>query len=887
MCKASEQCSRHVRRWRDGVVGGQKILSSTVERPASSWRHGLVWLLVAGILLPPSLLAQTFGNPNNPSQNPNLPSSPLPSSPSIGSQIPLTFPFGNLPTPFGQAIVTNPTATEPIVPQHTPCPTPPAPDLSPESTVPNLNDYWPMEANSLLPSSVEQRMRQEEEEQDRRLERIQAEKEKRALEHQAQVEREKKGVSQLETLQSTAQGAGRLGPQQGMQRPPLEQKPFKAELLRQQDFSVEEAFAQFSILQGVKSRLRQYGYDFFDAQAGSFTSVQDVPVGPDYVIGPQDSLAIHIWNVPDNNFNRSYIAPVERDGMVVIPQVGAVPVGGTTFSQAERAIRTRLGSLLKRFELHVSMARIRTMKVYVVGEVARPGAYELSALATASNAIYAACGPSRSGSLRQVRVMRDGKTVGEVDLYEFLMQGDRRQDHRLQAGDVVLVPPLGPVVAISGSVKRPAIYELKPGARLTELLALAGGLTPLSDRQRCHLFRQDPGLPGRNMIDVDLVRALASQGQQKSRLGVEGGDPILLDGDYIRIPTLPTQVVNVVSLVGAVKSPGPFEYRPGMRVKDILTPEQLTVDAYADRAEVVRTDPVTYQTKVMQFSPKALFEGSEADNHFLHRLDQIVIASQLRPPALVLIEGEVRRAGYFTIETGERLSSVLKRAGGFTPNAFPNGIMLIRESVKLKQQAELDRFIAAERQRLTAQSAGIAAGVAGVSAAAAIATSGTLAEQHVLALRLQQLEAIASRVELGRVVVRLDSIERLEGTEDDVVLEARDRITIPTPPQTVGIIGSVKNPSTVVYRPGLELKDYLRQAGGVTEDANKSEMYVMRANGTTDSKYLYAKEMRPGDTIVVPQKVEAKTPQLVLWQTVASIVGSLALTAAGIAVIGR
>jgi protein involved in polysaccharide export with SLBB domain len=759
--------------------------------------------------------------------------------------------------------------------------------LSPESTVPNLNDYWPMEANSLLPSSVEQRMRQEEEEQDRRLERVQAEKEKRALEHRAQVEREKKGASQLPNVQSTVPGSGSTHPQQGMQRPQLEQKPFKAELLRQQDFSVEEAFAQFSILQGVKSRLRQYGYDFFDAQAGSFTSVQDVPVGPDYVIGPQDSLAIHIWNVPDNSFNRSYIAPVERDGMVVIPQVGAVPVGGATFTQAERAIRIRLGTLLKRFELHVSMARIRTMKVYVVGEVARPGAYELSALATASNAIYAACGPSRSGSLRQVRIMRDGKTVGEVDLYEFLMQGDRRQDHRLQAGDVVLVPPLGAVVAISGSVKRPAIYELKPGTRLTELLALAGGLTPLSDRQRCHLFRQDPGLQGRSMIDIDLVRALASQGPQKNRLGVEGGDPILLDGDYIRIATLPTQVVNVVSLVGAVKSPGPFEYRVGMRVKDILTPEQLTVDAYADRAEVVRTDPVTYQTKVIQFSPKALFEGSEADNHYLDRLDQVVIASQLRPPALVLIEGEVRRAGYFTIETGERLSSVLKRAGGFTPNAFPNGIMLVRESVKLKQQAELDRFIAAERQRLTAESAGIAAGVAGISAAAAIATSATLAEQHVLALRLQQLEAIASRVELGRVVVRLDSVERLEGTEDDVILEARDRITIPTPPQTVGIIGSVKNPSTVVYRLGLELKDYLRQAGGVTEDANKSEMYVMRANGTTESRYLYAKEMRPGDTIVVPQKVEAKTPHLVLWQTVASIVGSLALTAAGIAVIGR
>ena len=799
-------------------------------------------------------------------------------------------PFGNygLPTPPGQAIVTSPTATQPIVPQHAPCPIPTAPDLSPENTVPNLNDYWPMAANSLLPTSVEQRMRQEEEERDRQLERLQAEKEKRGLELQSQVEREKKGVSQLQGLQSAVQGAMggiQAQNQQNQQKQQVERKPFTAELLRHQDFSVEEAFAQFSVLQGVKSRLKQFGYDFFDAHAGGFTSLQDVPVGPDYVIGPQDSLAVHIWNVPDQNFNRSYIAPVERDGVVVIPQVGAIPVGGQTFSQAERTIHARLSMLLKRFELHVSMARIRTMKVYVVGEVARPGAYELSALATASNAIYAACGPSRSGSLRQIRIMREGKTVGQLDLYDFLLQGDRRQDNRLQAGDVVLVPPLGTVVAISGSVKRPAIYEMKPGSRLTELLILAGGLTPLSDRQRCHLFRQDPALQERNMIDVDLVRAFASQGAEKNRLGVEGGDPILLDGDYVRIATLPTQVVNVVSLVGAVKSPGPYEYRSGMHVRDILSPEQLTVDAYGDKAEIIRTDPTTYLTKVIPFSPKAVFEGQESENHVLNRLDQVVIASQMRPPALVLVEGEVRRAGYFTIEIGERLSSVLKRSGGFTPNAFPNGIVLVRESVKLKQQAELDRFIAAERQRLTAQSAGIAAGTAGLSVVAA--AGGTMAEQQVLALRLQQLEATASRIELGRVIVTLDSIERLEGTEDDIILESRDRITIPTPPQTVGIIGSVKNPSTVVYRLGLELNDYLRQAGGITEDANKREMYVMRANGTTDSSYLSAKEMRPGDTIVVPQKIEASPPQLALWQTVASIIGSLALTAAGIAVVGR
>ena len=856
--------------------------------------HALIWMLVSSFILPPSLLAQ------------NLPPQAVP--PGMMQQSAPGTP-GSLFTPggfnapgagggFGQAIVTNPTALQPIVPTQTPCPIPLSSDLSSKGTVPNLNDYWPVEPSSLLPSSIEQRMKQEQEERDRRQEKLQAEKEKSSIEYQVQVEREKRGVSQLPfgqgvvpslqqpAAQTQGQPGNSPGGQPGGARPLPEKKAFTAELLRQQDFNVEEAFAEFSVLHGVKSRVRQFGYDFFEAQANTFSPIQDIPVGPDFIVGPQDSIAVHIWNVPDPSFNRSFIVPVERDGMMVIPQVGAIPVGGQTFSQVEQTVRSRLSNLLKRFELHLSMARIRTIKVYVVGEVIRPGAYEISALATTSNALYAACGPARSGSLRQVKVMREGKTVAELDLYDFLLRGDRRFDQRLQSGDVVLVPPLGPVVAVSGSIKRPAIYEVKPGVRLTELLTLAGGLTPLSDRQRCHLFRLDPER-GRIMVDVDLVGALASQGHEKSRPGVAGGDPVLLDGDYVRIGILPTQITNVVSLVGAVKSPGPYEYRPGMKVKDLLIHDQLTMDAYADRAEIVRTDPVTYQTKVIQFSPRALLEGSEADNHVLQRLDQVVVASQHRPPNLVLVEGELKRPGYFTIEMGERLSSVLKRAGGVTQNAFPAGLVLSRESVKLRQQAELERFVASERQRLTAQAAGGAAGASGLSTAAVLSTGGGLAEQQVLSLRLQQLEAITSRLELGRVVIRMDSIEQLEGTEDDIILEARDRILMPTPSQTVSIIGSVKNPSTVVYRPSLGLEDYLRQAGGLTEDANKKEMYVMRANGTTDSAYLAVKELRSGDTIVVPQKIEARTPQLALWQTVASIIGSVALTAAGIAVVGR
>src|SRR5262245_41683447 len=738
---------------------------------------------------------------------------------------------GQKELPPGAPIVTNPTALQPLAPPQTPCPPAPGkPSATIAATGPTLNDFWPADSSAVLPPQADERIKQE---RDKRI---------------------RVGKSASQTPQA----------------------PTK-------DYSVEEAFAQFAVLQNVKSRLQQFGYDFFDTQATTFAPVPDAPVGPDYVIGPLDSLSIHIWNVPEQSLNRSYIVPVERDGTIVIPQIGTIPVGGLTFSQAEKAITNRLSAHLKRFEVHVAMARLRTLKVYVVGEVVRPGAYEVSSLATISNALYSACGPARSGSLRQVKLIRDNQTVAEVDFYQFLMAGDRRHDARLQAGDVIVVPPLGPVAAVSGAVKRAAIYELKTGTRLTDLLQLGGGLTPSANYQRCQLIRLDPD-KGRLMIDIDLSQIMDTSG--KKRPTSNGADLTLQDGDFLRVASLPTQVVNVVTLAGAVKNPGPYEFRPGMAVRDILKLDQFTVDAYMDKAEIVRTDPLTYETKVISFSPKALFENEKAEDIPLQRMDQVVVGTQMRPPSVVFLEGEVKRPGYFTLETGEKLSSVLKRAGGFTTTSFPEGIVLVRESVRKRQQVELDRFLAAERQRLTAQSAAIAAGTIGMSPVSG-AAAGQAAEQQVLNLRLQQVEAVTARVELGRVVVNFRSIEELEGSEDDITLEAKDRISIPQPPKTVSVIGSVKNPSTVVYRVGLNLEDYVRQAGGMTDDASKSEMYVVKANGSTEGAYVRIKDMKPGDTIVITQKIEAKTPQLSLWQSVASIVGSVALAAAGIAVIGR
>lgn len=804
------------------------------------------------LVIPPGLFAQVGGGAAGPPIAFGLSS--------MGSS-------GVLP---GQPIVTNPTALQPIAPPPPACPAPPGPPSTGGGQIPPLHEFWPLEPGTLLPPPVETRMRQEHE--------VRLQQGQRASQARTPVATTQPSPPAPPGASGAVAAAEVAAQAQASQGATAEAK----EPLRSRDFSVEEAFAQFSVLQGVKARLRQFGYSFFDQQTQPSALIHDMPVGPDYVIGPQDSLTLHIWNVPDQAFNRSYITAVERDGTIMVPQIGVIPVGGLTFAQAERVIRARLGTLLKRFDMHLSLARLRTMKVFVVGEVVRPGAYELSALATVSHALYAACGPARSGSLRQVRVVRDGKTVAELDFYDFLLEGDRTQDRQLESGDTVVVPPIGPVVAISGAVKRPAIYELKPGMRLSDLVRLAGGLTPFAGLDRCHVFRMEKGR-GRVLLDVPLPSLVAHRANGEPP-AESSHETLLHDGDYVLVPSLPTQTPNVVSVMGAVKSPGPFAFQPGMRLRDVLTRDVLLPEADWAHAELVRTDPVTFQTTIISFSPRALFDGSAADNHVLQQWDQIVVMSQLRRPALVLVEGEVKRPGQYTLQTGERLSSVLKRAGGLTPQAFPQGIVLLRESVKRRQEAELQRFIAAERERLTAQAAAVTAGAVGVSGPGGAISA---AEQQTLALRVQQLEALAARAELGRVVVRMESLEQLEGTTDDVVLENRDRILIPQPPQTVTVVGAVKNPTSVVYQPGLSVEDYLRQTGGLTEHANSKELYVVRANGLAESAYVKIKDVRPGDTIVVPQKVEVKTPQLALWQSVASIVGSVVLAAAGIAVIGR
>jgi len=589
--------------------------------------------------------------------------------------------------------------------------------------------------------------------------------------------------------------------------------------------------------------------------------------------------------VPDPRWNQSYITPVKRDGTIFLPNIGSMPVVGLTFSQVNRALKARLNKLLKRYEFHISMTRLRTITVYVVGEVVRPGAYEMGSLATVSHALYAACGPSTKGSLRKMKVVRGGSNL-EVDFYQFFLQGDRRQDIRLRSGDTVLVPPIGPFAAISGPVKRPAIYELKGKITLNDIVNLAGGLTPAADRNHAQIFRVVPG-EGRIILDVPVVSSHDSTKIQKGKsllhgVSLDGGnnaksrksDVLVQDGDFIRIAEIPSQIDNSITLTGAVRNPGLYPFRPGMRLSNLLDPSQMLAEAFLDEGELIRTNPFTYQRSVIPISLVRLFQGQEEDNFELQRLDEIVVRSQAKPPRLVMVKGEVKRPGEFAIGSGERLSSVLKRAGGFTEDAYPSGLILIRPTLLKSESQKLERFKEDQKQLLVTEAANYAAGSGDQGGGS-------------LEIMLRSLESKTSLLEVGRVVVNLTSLDKLVGSPDDVLLEDGDRISVPQRPESVTIVGAVRNPVSVLHHDELSVDDYIFQAGGFSADAAEEDIYILKANGSTEVAYMSLRQMEPGDAIVVPGKIKPKTARLPFFQAVASILAATVTAVAAIVVIGN
>jgi polysaccharide export outer membrane protein len=615
----------------------------------------------------------------------------------------------------------------------------------------------------------------------------------------------------------------------------------------------------------ISRDLLQFGYDAFRTLLPSLTPAANLPVSPDYTLGPGDSLILYVWNVPGTALYDSATLIVDRAGSVFVPRVGSVPLQGLTLGQAQEVLRTKLARYYSGFELRLALGELRGIGVYVIGEVARPGTYTISPFSTVLDALFAAGGPTKMGTLRSIRITRNGRTLEEVDLYDFLLRGERTIGPPLQAGDTIFVQHIGPVAGITGEVKRPGIYELRPGTSLDALVAMAGGPLPTAqlDRIQVERFQASGG---------KVVRDVAFRTP-----GAPGGSELLRDGDLVTVFQGIDQLQNVVTLEGYVRSPGQYEWKPGMHLSDIVRPDVLLAEAYRNRVEIIRVRS-DFTREVLSVDLRQLWASNNtpdpARDIILLPLDKISVQSEVIGPATFTLKGEVKRPGIYFITKGELLSSIIRRAGGFTDKAYPKAAVFTRESVRKKEKVQLDQFVREQEVKLLAETSALAAGSEQGQQTSSIRE---FTEQRRALLRL-----VADRVAVGRVVLRMGDLDQIEGSESDIPIEDGDELTVPMRPSSVLVAGSFRNQTAILYQAGAPAQYYMDKAGGLTKDAEKDGTYILKADGSAIPGYTKVRELEPGDAILAPSSTEPKYRPLPFWRDVATIFGQFALGAAGV-----
>jgi protein involved in polysaccharide export with SLBB domain len=432
--------------------------------------------------------------------------------------------------------------------------------------------------------------------------------------------------------------------------------------------------------------LKPFGYDLFEGVPSTFAPVSNIQVPTDYVVGPGDTLQIQLYG----NQPASYQLTVERDGRVNFPKIGPIMVSGLSFADARSTIEDRVEQSLIGSRVSVNMGNLRSIRVFVLGEAEKPGSYTVSGLSTMTNALFVSGGVKKIGSLRKIELKRNGQLVTVLDLYDLLLHGNTNGDRQVMPGDVIFIPPIGPTVSVSGAVRRPAIYELKDEKTAEQVIEVAGGLMPDADSKLVQLERI---LPSRlhEMRNIDL---LANQGRTFP----------VGNGDKIRVPIIRPILENSVELTGYVYRPGAFEYRPGLRLSDIITSfDELRPNADRRYMMIRRQLPPEFKVEVVSANlERALAaRGTPADPELRPR-DKIyvfdlsasrerIVAPVIRdleleadpdhPAQLVSINGEVKAPGRYPLEPAMRVSDLIRAGGSLDDAAYTGEAELTRYQV--------------------------------------------------------------------------------------------------------------------------------------------------------------------------------------------------------------
>ncbi len=640
---------------------------------------------------------------------------------------------------------------------------------------------------------------------------------------------------------------------------------------------ITESDADSQIQVHEESELKLFGYELFSSPPSTFAPVTDIPIPSEYIVGPGDELRVQIFGKE----NLDYALVVSRDGTLNFPGVGVISVAGTRFDEVKKQLIQRVKKQFIGVQAHVSMGMLRTIRVFVMGNVRQPGSYTVSSLSTLTNALFASGGVTSIGSLRRIELKRNGKVISEFDLYDLLLNGDTSADRRLLPGDVIFVPSVGSTVAVDGAVIRPAIYELKDENSVGDVLGFAGGFKADAYPQLSQILRVGAGSGESNLITIDLSKQ-------------DGLNFPIVDGDSLKIGSIINKVENVVKLNGHVERPGKYQWFEGMRVSDLIgSIDELQPQADLRYALIRREVGAERNISVVHVSLADVFAmpGSDVDIR-LHERDSLFVfglygernalidplVDQLKsqgrldvPERVVNLKGNVRYPGVYPLTDGMRLSDLVEATVDVLPETDLTYVLIQSElgagrildlrSYNLSNDGDVDPLLRArdtvyffskkdERQdqlaalleRLEKQAA-YGAPLRVVKAIGRVRHPGSYPLEKGMRLSdliraaggLQEsaysLDAEISRYRVEKGMARdvehlsINLAAVLEGSEtDDMELESHDFLTIKELPnwrdnQTIELMGEVNFPGIYPIREGDTLLDVIRRAGGLTERA--------------------------------------------------------------------
>ena len=675
-----------------------------------------------------------------------------------------------------------------------------------------------------------------------------------------------------------------------------------------------------------------FGSDLFRGPASQFAPNTAGPVDANYRLGPGDRLVL----ILTGDVELVHDLPVTREGFIVIPQVGQVFVNNLTLGDLENVLYGRLGRVYSgvrrgggstRFS--VSVANLRSLQVFVVGDVDRPGSYRISSAGTAFSALFAAGGPTRNGSLRRVEIKRGGKVVDSLDVYDYLLRGDATHDVRLETGDVVFVAPHGPRVRVAGEVIRPATYEARTGESVADVLKMTGGFTELADQRRVFVERVLPAgqrtAEGRDRTVLEVSMAGVSSTRTEA-------------GDVIRAGAISDRVRGRVVVRGNVWSPGTIAVGAGMRLSDALRKAGgPKPDSYLGRVLITRLR--SDSTRVQLRAALRDTTGAAIDDLALQDDDEVRVFSltEFRPLRFVSIAGAVRKGGRFPYREGMTVRDLVLLGGGLDQSAFLNEAEVARlpENRQGGVTATTVRIPLDSSYLFERSPDGRYIGPPGIAAPVGPGPDVPLrAYDYVLILRqpdwsLQRavwisgevkfpgrytlknqserlsdviaraggLTALAygagasfyrARDSVGRVGIDLPRALRDREFRDNLVLTDGDSITVPQLNPVVIVRGEVNAPTAVAYRPGEGIAFYVKSAGGPKRTGDARGAFVTQANGHVESTTKRPfplpdgqPEPTAGATVTVPLKdlnEDTETTQrLTAWLGILTSIATLAV----------